>query len=988
MATLDLSPEALNTHGLHRVDGAVESQAHIVFVHGLRGSAFETWAHDKGDAQAYWPGWLAQEERLKERRAAVWTYGYDASPTVYQGKPEALGATANTFFQQLEIKGLLGRPILVVAHSLGGLVTTTMLRKLSDLNHKARADFHGVVFFGTPHLGSPVKSAISLLDFAASELAKVLDFSHPTLIELNDWYRHQWPTDRALVFVEGQPQVANVTIVPAASASPGQPGQMVFSIPASHTGMCKMSSTSDTSYQHVVSFVLRSLASPPVVQLAPSEPKVPRRINIPPSIGTRFVGRDAELQTLHHALQAHGGQGVTLSSHTLHGMGGYGKTRLVVEYAHRFEDAYSCVLLLNAESPQSLDADLAALCEPHRLSLGGPHELPKAQADRADMAKHWLVHHTGWLLIADNADTTDAARAVAQLVRDCPQGQVLVTTRLADWGSSFAAVPLQGLQPAAAKQLLLAQSAPGRQVQPAKDPADLDAIVTALHGHSLALTLAAAYIKQRRTSFGTYLADLQTHSKRPLHWTPQSALADHDKPVVQSLRFSIDSVGAQARQLLDCLAWLAPEPLPKSLLETPCDGVPDLPEALAELVQHHLVEVGDGEPAMHRLLQDVLRGLQAGAAEASAVASLPSWQAALHWMNAAFHSDPANVSHWPRSVPLASHVVHVIQAVAQVPPITPPHIDALASLCNRCGLLRYSQAEYALAEPLYRRALAISEASFGEHHPDIAASLSNLAMLLAATNRLEEAESLHRRGLVVMESLFGEHHPNIAGNLSNLAHLLMTANRLEEAESLYRRAVAIVKAYFGHPSNIPANRHILAIHLNNLAALLQATNHLEEAERLLRSALGIVEACYGEFHPAVATRLKNLANFLFAANRLSEAEPLYRRALDIVEACDGEHHPTVAEALSDLAGFLRANNRLSEAEPLCRRALEILTEFTLGTGHAHPAIRVAVANYFNLLQHMKFPITETRQKLQTALAPLNANPRFQDLFFSLVHYTE
>ena len=988
MTSIDLSPATVNAHGLHRVGGADDAQAHIVFVHGLGGSAFDTWAHDKCDAQTYWPGWLALEERLKERRAAVWTYGYDASPTVYQGKPEALGATANTFFQQLEIKGLLGRPIVVVAHSLGGLVTKAMLRKLSDLNHKAWADFHGLVFFGTPHLGSPFKSALSWFDSAASELAKVLDFSHPTLVELNDWYRNQWPTERTLVFVEGQPKVANVTIVPTASASPGQPGQMVFSIPASHTGMCKMSSTSDTPYQNVVSFVLRALASPPVVQQAPSEPKVPRRINIPPSIGTRFVGRDAELQALHDALQAHGGQDVALSSHALHGMGGYGKTRLVVEYAHRFGDAYPCVLLLNAESPQSLDADLAALCLPQRLDLGGAHGLPNAQAERVDMAKRWLVQHTGWLLIADNADTTDAARAVAQLVRDCPQAQVLVTTRLADWGSSFAPLPLQGLPPAAAKQLLLAQSTPGRQVQPEQDPSDLDAIVTALHGHSLALTLAAAYIKQRRTSFGTYLADLQTHSKRPLHWTPQSALADHDKPVVQSLRFSIDSVGAQARQLLDCLAWLAPEPLPTSLLETACDGVPDLPEALAELVQHHLVEVGVGEPAMHRLLQDVLRGLQAGAAEVSAVASLPGWQAALHWMNAAFDSDPANVSHWPRLVPLAPHVVHVIQAVAQVPAIAPPQIDALASLCNQCGLLRYSQAEYALAEPLYRRALAISEASFGERHLNIATSLNNLAILLEATNRFEEAESLHRRGLATMESLFGEHHPNIASNLSNLAHLLMTANRLEEAESLYRRAVAIVKAYFGDPNHTPANRHILAINLNNLAVLLQATNHLDEAERLFRSALGIVEACYGEHHPTVATRLKNLANFLGAANRLSEAEPLYRRALHIVEACDGEHHPTVAEALSDLAGFLRANNRLSEAEPLCPRALVILTDFTLGTGHAHPAMRVAVANYFNLLQQMKFPITEIRQKLQTALAPLNADPRFQDLFSSLVNYTE
>jgi CII-binding regulator of phage lambda lysogenization HflD len=1068
LATLDLSPEALNTHGLHRLDGAAEADAHIVFVHGLSGSAFDTWAHDKGAAQTYWPGWLAQDERLKEQRAAVWTYGYDASPTVYQGKSEALGATANTFFQQLEIKGLLGRPIVVVAHSLGGLVTKTMLRKLSDLNHKARADFNGVVFFGTPHLGSPVKSALSLFDSGASELAKVLDFSHPTLRELNDWYRNQWPTDRTLVFVEGQPQIANVTIVPIASASPGQPGQMVFSIPASHTGMCKMSSTSDTSYQHVVSFVLRSLASPPVEQLAPYEPKAPRRINIPPSIGTRFVGRDAELQALHHALQAHGGQDVALSSYALHGMGGYGKTRLVVEYAHRFEDAYSCVLLLNAESPQSLDADLAALCEPHRLSLGGPHELPKAQADRVDMAKRWLVHHTGWLLIADNADTTDAARAVAQLVRDCPQGQVLVTTRLADWGGTFVALPLQGLPPAAAKQLLLAQSTPGRHVQPAQDPADLDAIVIALHGHSLALTLAAAYIGQRRISFGQYLSDLRAQSQRPLHWLPQSALAEHDKSVTQSLRLSIDAVGGQARQLLDCLAWLAPEPLPRSLCETPCKGVTDVTDALTELEQHHLVEKADGAPAMHRLLQEVLRGLQAVAAPASGtpVSGLPGWQAALQWTRAAFEGDPDNPDHWPRLVPLAPHVDQVLHAVENEPVIAPPHADTVALLCNQCGVLRHSEAQFASAEPLYRRALAIDEASYGESHPNVARNLNNLASLLYATNRLAEAEPLIRRALAINEASYGGHHPNVAAGLNNLAELLRATNRLAEAEPLYRRALAINEAsYGGHHPNVatglnnlaellratnrlaeaeplirralaineasygehhpklatclnnlagllkstnrlaeaePLYRRALAIdeasygerhpnvarNLNNLASLLYATNRLAESEPLIRRALAIDEASHGEYNPAVAAGLNNLAELLRATNRLAEAEPLYRRALGIDEASYGEHHPNVAIGLNNLAGLLESTNRLAEAEPLYRRALTIFVDFTLRTGHTHPYLLDAVANYFDLLHAMQLPANAVREKLQTVLSPLQADPRFHDLALSLLTPTE
>jgi hypothetical protein len=46
--------------------------------------------------------------------------------------------------------------------------------------------------------------------------------------------------------------------------------------------------------------------------------------------------------------------------------------------------------------------------------------------------------------------------------------------------------------------------------------------------------------------------------------------------------------------------------------------------------------------------------------------------------------------------------------------------------------------------PLYRRALAIGEASLGPDHPDVARDLNNLALLLQATNRLSDAEPLSR----------------------------------------------------------------------------------------------------------------------------------------------------------------------------------------------------------------------------------------------------
>ena len=73
----------------------------------------------------------------------------------------------------------------------------------------------------------------------------------------------------------------------------------------------------------------------------------------------------------------------------------------------------------------------------------------------------------------------------------------------------------------------------------------------------------------------------------------------------------------------------------------------------------------------------------------------------------------------------------------------------------------------------------------------MAIGLNNLAGLLQDTNRLAEAEPLFRRALAIDEASLGRIIPNVAIRLNNLAGLLHATNRLAEAEPLYRRALAI-----------------------------------------------------------------------------------------------------------------------------------------------------------------------------------------------------
>ena len=131
----------------------------------------------------------------------------------------------------------------------------------------------------------------------------------------------------------------------------------------------------------------------------------------------------------------------------------------------------------------------------------------------------------------------------------------------------------------------------------------------------------------------------------------------------------------------------------------------------------------------------------------------------------------------------------------------------------------------------------------------------------------------------------------------------------------------------------------------------------------MRRALAIDERNYGPMHPNVAIRLNNLAALLLATNRLAEAEPLMRRALAIDEKSYGQEHPKFAIRLNNLAGLLLNTNRLMEAEPLMRRALVIVLKFTRATGHEHPNLRQAIANYQKLLAQIGLKPKQITQRL-------------------------
>jgi tetratricopeptide (TPR) repeat protein len=60
-------------------------------------------------------------------------------------------------------------------------------------------------------------------------------------------------------------------------------------------------------------------------------------------------------------------------------------------------------------------------------------------------------------------------------------------------------------------------------------------------------------------------------------------------------------------------------------------------------------------------------------------------------------------------------------------------------------LLYHTQGQYAQAEPLFKRSLAIWEKALGPDHPNVSLSLENIAELYRKTGREQEAEELAKR---------------------------------------------------------------------------------------------------------------------------------------------------------------------------------------------------------------------------------------------------
>jgi tetratricopeptide (TPR) repeat protein len=697
---------------------------------------------------------------------------------------------------------------------------------------------------------------------------------------------------------------------------------------------CRFTSP-DNLTKYILSSVILDLLAKEFGRAPPRRPR-----NLPyTSLGPLFKGRDSFLMSLHAKLHPPKDEKPTaVVGRALHGLGGVGKTRLAVEYALRHADQYSALLFISAESPEQLNTGLAALTATDALDL--PEKDAPKDEDKVKAALRWLDDNLGWLLILDNVDDGTAASAVERLLSKLRGGYVLITGRMTNFSAAVDTLPLDVLDADDAADFLLERTKGKRAVAP-DDPDKARELARDLGGLALGLEQAGAYISTQHIAFGRYLTLWREKREKVLSWFDPGLMAyNHDVGLATTWATSVDKLTPSCHRLLERLAFLAPEPIPDLLLDTVVPGDPadfDARAAMTDLCAYSLAaplqrddNASEAAYVVHRLVQDFARQRIEGARQQEAL------QTALNWVGTAFNYDPQDAGNWRRLDPIAPHA-YALSLYSNV-------IDP--GLLGRIGGLHRAKARYGDAEPLLRRAVVISEERYGPNDIRITDALSDLAVLLQDTNRIDEAEPLFRRSLAIAEKCHGLDHPALVPHLSNLGVLLRKRQCYDEAERLLRLVLDIAEESYS-----PDDPQV-AKALNNFAQLLRATNRSSEAVPLSRRALTIQEKKYGPDHHNVAAYLGNLAWLLSETDQIAEAKGLFRRALKIDEKTYGPDHPNVAMRLNNLAGLFLKAKRFDKAEELFRRALVILVHQQEVDSRPHPDLKSAINNYTGVLMAM------------------------------------
>ncbi|KAF8510479.1 hypothetical protein BU17DRAFT_98101 [Hysterangium stoloniferum] len=984
--------------GIKVLSPGISPTIDIVAIHGLDGHREASWTANNGKL------WLRDFLPQDVPSARILTYGYDTytqstatSPTqTLDGHAESFlarlaafrGSSDTTVYITLMLRAIMSsyellqkRPIIFIAHSLGGIILKHALIQACQahsghlVEHKWIAvSTHGILFLATPHQANQLLKLASPYNQTNNILLK-------HMISSSEWSQQQLSSYNTIsadfhtkFFHETLPTVlpdkSSQIIVPKLSAViPDAVDVELIGMSKDHNGMTKFTSQSDDDFilvlstiQDMVEKALKSMQHwwSKFEYIEVESTGVIYKTKLHPS--PRFLGQDEYLTTLRKFFASNNPQ--SWKHFLLYGMAGVGKTQICLKFieevlANNYN--YWRVIWIDATSTMTLQNSFASIADDPEVKVQGVKR-------SSDAVLEWLSHNKRkWLFIFDNAHRMHSD--ILTYLQQIRMIDILITSR--DTILSAHVTSYINIQPMDENTAIsLFQNAAGFSGGSDTTMIALSTyIVRNLGFLPLAVDIAGATISTGLCTLQNFLEKYQIQGVSLLDANHLflKGTTGYTHTVYSALNVSYDLIDTTSSSksaqdalfLLRVLGFFHYDNIMEDIFKQAAESIPTLIydeqlETTSCYLPTHLLKCNRNGQWINMEFRQAMQLL----CDYSLLSKDDDTHKSLSWtMHPVIHA-------WSRDKALGSESSLYICTARALLVGAIPAGDTMEAIMGRRNLLLHIQAfrsrscggndlkvyyddmfskfsmvlrefgNWDIARNMQEVLFTKRQCVLGAEHPETLSAKGNLASTYCDLGRPKEAEVLQLQVLEAQKVRLGPEHPNTILAKANLASTYRSLGRPKEAEVLEHQVLEAWQVILGpeHPHTILAK--------GNLARTYCNLGKYKEAEVLEYQVLEAQQLMLGPEHPDTILAKANLARTYCNMGRPKEAEVFQLQVLEAQQAILGPEHPNTILAKANLASTYCSLGRPKEAEVLQLQVLEA-QQVILGPEHPHTILTKA-----------------------------------------------